>query len=76
MARGFESKDVEFQQEQAARDRRIGPPITAAERESESRRRTLTLALTHARAELAAATRPEHRRMLEQKIDALQEQLR
>jgi hypothetical protein len=76
MARGFESKDVEFQQEEAARRRRLGPILTAAEVAAQARQRTLGLALTNARAELGAATNPTHRLMLQRKIDALQQQLR
>jgi hypothetical protein len=76
VARGFESKDVEFQQEEAGRRRRsAGPARTGAERETESRQRTLRLALSNARAELAAATNAIHRRMLAHKIEALERQL-
>jgi hypothetical protein len=76
MARGFESKDVEFQQAEANRPRSLNPGRTQAERETEARTKTITLALTRAQAELITATKPAHRRMLEQAISALEQQLR
>jgi hypothetical protein len=75
MARGFESKDVEYQQAERERDRTPGPSLTAAEREARARRRTLELALTRAQADLAAAKTVAHRRMLEHAIAALEQQL-
>jgi hypothetical protein len=75
MARGFESKMVEFQQEEAARGRSKAAPLSAAEQVRTSRRASLELALTRARADLAQATRPAHRTMLEQAIAALTDQL-
>jgi len=74
MARGFESKDVEFQQEEAARQRTLGRGLTTTEREVLARQRTTALALASARADLAKAVNPVHRHMLEQKIAALQQQ--
>lgn len=76
MARGFESKDVEFQQEEAQR-RQARPRVelTAEERAAAERRKTVELALTRARADLTAARSPAHRRMLEQAIAALEQQL-
>ena len=77
MARGFESKDVEFQQEEAQRRRaRPGVELSADERVAAERRRTVELALARARADLEAARSSAHRRMLEQAIAALEEQLR
>jgi hypothetical protein len=75
MARGFESKDVEFQQQEFARSQRVGQSLTAAERDLRMRQRTIALALANARAELLVATNPLHRQMLQQKIDTLQNQL-
>jgi hypothetical protein len=76
MARGFESKDVEFQQAEAA-DRSQIPrrSLTPAEREHAAQRRSVELALTQARCDLAAATSPIHRHMLEQGIAELERQL-
>jgi hypothetical protein len=75
MARGFESKDVEFQQAEANRPKGRGPSLTALEREAQDRRRTVAMALSNVRAELAAATNPAHREMLKQAIAALERQL-
>lgn len=75
MARGFESKDVEYQQAEAQRSPAPRRALTAEERDVASRRRTLELALTRTRGELQTASAPAHRRMLEQAIGALQEQL-
>ena len=75
MARGFESKDVEFQQAEATRPRTVKRGLTPVERDASARQRTIELALVHARAQLAAATNPAHRLMLEQAIDALLQQL-
>ena len=75
MARGFESKDVEFQQAEAER-REVSRP--AARREDmvrEDQRRGLELALSRARAERDAASNPNHRHMLDQAIAALEHSL-
>ena len=75
MARGFESKDVEFQQAEAERPRGRGPALTALERQEQDRQRTIAMALSNARAELASATNPAHQDMLKQAIAALEQQL-
>jgi hypothetical protein len=75
MARGFESKDVEFQQAEAERAKPKARPLTPQERDAQARRQTLELALARARSDLAAARSPAHRRMLEQAIEALEAQL-
>ena len=75
MARGFESKDVEFQQAEAERAKTFGRTLTPEERDAHSRRRTIELALTRARADLAAAKTPAHKRMLTDAIAALEAQL-
>ena len=75
MARGFESKDVEFQQSEAERPRTARSPLTPAEREELARRRTLELALTRAETELRLARSEAHRRMLEQAIAELRQQI-
>jgi hypothetical protein len=74
MARGFESKDVEFQQAEKERVRQLGRALTPAERDTQARQQTLDLALARARADLAAARTPAHRRMLEAAIAALEQQ--
>jgi hypothetical protein len=75
MARGFESKMVEFQQEEAARGRSKTEPLSREEQARATRRATLQLARTRAATDLASATRPAHKTMLEQAIKALDEQL-
>ena len=75
MARGFESKDVEFQQAEAERRRPAGPPMTAEERDHAARRRSIELALARSRSGLANATSAVHRRMLEQAIADLEREL-
>jgi len=75
MARGFESKDVEFQQAEAERVKKLGQPLTADERDRKSRRQTIELALARARADLAIARTAAHKKMLTDAIDALERQL-
>jgi hypothetical protein len=76
MARGFESKDVEFQQAERERGRTAGRALSPAERLLEEKRQNLELALSKARAEHKAATHPNHRRMLDEAIRALEEEIR
>jgi hypothetical protein len=77
VARGFESKDVEFQQAEAeraqARDR-LGP-LTSEEREAAAARRTIELALADLRRQRNGAIHPRHREMLEQAIHELEQRL-
>lgn len=75
MARGFESKDVEFQQAEAERVKKLGQPLTAEERDRRSKRQSLELALACARADLGAARTPAHKKMLADAIAALEQQL-
>jgi hypothetical protein len=75
MARGFESKDVEFQQAEKERGKSLGRALTPEERDAEARRQTIALALARAKADLAAARTPAHRRMLADAIAALEQQL-
>jgi hypothetical protein len=75
MARGFDSKFVEAQQEEATRDKKIGPSLTPEQRETAVRRQALELSKARAEADLGRATVPAHKKMLEQAIQALDEQL-
>ncbi len=75
MARGFESKDVEFQQAEAERHRSPRRALTADERAAAERRRSLELALMRAKGDLAAARTGAHREMLAQAIASLEKQL-
>lgn len=76
MARGWESKSVEAQQDAATAPREVGPRWSAEERERERTRATLLLARTQALGELQRACVPAHRAMLEQKIADLDVSLR
>lgn len=75
MARGWESKSVESQQDEAARGRTLGPAMTDEQRARAERRRTIELTLSRAKDDLSHAHAPLHRRMLEQAIAALEQQL-
>jgi len=75
MAKGFESKDIEYQQEQAVRERAARHTLTPEERDDTNRQRSIALSLTRSRNDLSRATSPAHRRMLEQAIAELERQL-
>lgn len=75
MARGFESKDVEFQQAEKERGKSSGRALTPEERDARAKRQTIALALARAKADLAAARTPAHKRMLAEAIAALEQQL-
>jgi hypothetical protein len=75
MARGWESKSVEAQQDEAARDRARKPALTAEQRANQQRRETLLLQRARTAADLERATAPQHRGMLERAIAAIDEQL-
>jgi len=75
VARGFESKDVEFQQAEAARPRPAGRALSAEERDALARRRTIELSLARARSDLTTARSLAHRQMLEGAIAVLEAQL-
>jgi hypothetical protein len=76
MARGWESKAIEAQQEEAAASRTARPAFDPAEATRQSERAILMLARTRALADLQRACVPAHRAMLEQAITDLDEQLR
>ncbi len=77
MARGFESKDIEFQQAEAERTRHgtSAAALTPQQRAAAAARKTIELALTRKRAELASARSDAHRRMLAAAIEALEQEL-
>lgn len=75
MARGWESKAIESQQEDAARAKRPARALSPEERALLEKRRAIELALTDARTELDAARAAAHRTMLAQKIAALETEL-
>jgi hypothetical protein len=75
MARGFDSKFVEAQQEEAARDKTVRRALTPEQQAREAERRSLQLSRARTEAELGRATVPAHRRMLEQALATLDAQL-
>lgn len=75
MARGWESKAVESQQAERERAPNAGPELTAEARARHDRRAAASLALARARDDLARATRPAHRDMLERAVAALEAEL-
>ncbi len=75
MARGWASKSIEAQQEEAARGRKPARVLSADDRLALEQRRTLELARARAADDLCRATVPAHRRMLEQTLAAIDAQL-
>ncbi|MGE3507284.1 MAG: hypothetical protein AB7N65_00180 [Vicinamibacterales bacterium] len=75
MARGFESKDVEFQQAEAARAREPVRTVSSQERARAAARHTVELALVRARAERLSTASPIRREMLARAIADLERQL-
>ena len=77
MARGWESKSIESQQDDraAAAAAKSRAPMTPDDAAKLARRQTLELALARANADLKVATHPSHRQMLEAAVAALTAQL-
>ena len=75
MARGWESKSIEAQQEAAAAPRRSGSPVSPAEADRRAAHATLMLARTRALANLQTSCAPAHRAMLEQAIADLDQRI-
>ena len=77
MARGFESKYVEFQQAEAERVKtKNARDLTPDERSAQARRRTIELSLARAKADLESARSDAHRDMLTKAIATLEGQLK
>jgi hypothetical protein len=72
MARGWESKAVESQQEDRVSARPTTPPRSPVERARAERAQTVALALADATAQLQAACRPAQRDALRQRVVALE----
>ena len=75
MARGWESKSIESQQEDAQAKSAKKPELNADERARAERRTALQMSAARAQAELQVACHPAHRDMLRLKLDALRVQL-
>jgi hypothetical protein len=76
MARGFESKSVESQQDEAQRAKILKPALSAEDLERLARKSSLELALARTQSEMSAACRPAHREMLKLRLEAIQAQIR
>jgi len=76
MARGWESKNVESQQEEAARARKQPRALSPEEQVRQVKREGLELARARALSDLERAVAPAHRQMLEQTVEAIEAQLR
>ena len=75
MARGFESKDVEFQQAERERGREVRTALTPEQRAVASRREAIQMSLVRLRADRAQAQHAAHRTMLDQAIATLEAEL-
>lgn len=75
MARGWESKSVESQQDDAQAGGVPRPELTAEQRARAERKATLELALARTQAELQAACHAAHRDMLRMKLAAIHTEL-
>ena len=75
MARGWESKSIESQQDDAQAAKQMRKALSPEERARLDRRRTLELAMSTTQAELQAACHATHRDMLRLKLEALKAEL-
>ena len=75
MARGWESKSVEQQQDLAAGERKKGPALTPEEGERQRQLASVTLARRRVEQQLAVARNPRYRQTLEMELKALDEKL-
>jgi hypothetical protein len=75
MARGFDSKFVEAQQEEATRPKFVGPALTPEQRVAADRRKALEMSRARAAADLERASVPAHRQMLEEALKSLDAEL-
>ena len=78
MARGFDSKSVEYQQEEAqrSRDQKKERPLSEEERARLQRRLTLELARARTAADLLRAESPARQQMLGRALAALDAELK
>lgn len=76
MARGWESKAIESQQDEADRKPANKPELTPEQRARMQQKAGLELALAETQAQMVAACRPAHREMLQLRLSAIQDQLK
>jgi hypothetical protein len=75
MARGWESKSIESQQEDAATRRSTRPALTPEQQAAQQKKTALELSRARLADDLSRATSPNHRGMLEHALANLDEQL-
>jgi hypothetical protein len=75
MARGWESKSVEQQQEEAVTQKTGRKVLTPQQTAEENRRRGLLLSRQRVVQQIEAASNPRHRQMLEAALAELDRQL-
>lgn len=76
MARGWESKSVEDQLEERERAKREAAfPVSTEAPQHRQRRETLQLARSQLREQISAARSDAHRKMLEQSLAAIEQEL-
>jgi hypothetical protein len=77
MARGWESKDVESQQElrEAERRAKLEQPLSPEEAERKQKRESLGLTRARVAADLERARHPRHRQQLQAALDHLDAEL-
>jgi hypothetical protein len=75
VARGWESKSVELQQDDASPTGEPKRSLTPEERKIESRKEGLKLSRSRILAQLQAATNPRYRTILEEELAAIDEQI-
>jgi hypothetical protein len=75
VARGWESKSIESQQEDARSPAELKRRLTPEETANQSRKEGLTLSRTRVLEQLNSATNPRYREILEQALTVLDEQI-
>ena len=75
VARGWESKSVELQQEDARSSGEFKPRLTPEQREMESRKEGLKLSRSRVLEQLHSTENPRYRETLEQALAELDEQI-
>ncbi len=75
MARGWESKAIEAQQQDYEQPAGKGEALSAIERAAIDERRTLELARARTLADLSASTSPAYRSMLQHALKAIDERI-
>jgi hypothetical protein len=75
VARGWESKSVEQQQENARSTRELKPRLTPEQIKIESRKEGLKLSRSRIMEQIQSAGDPRYRQMLERTLAAIDEQI-